>query len=45
MSNQQAVEWLIDEINNIKSSSINMNGKVQFLEKELNKLGSKLIKI
>jgi len=33
-----AVEWLLDEINNIKSSSTNMNGKIQFLEKELNKL-------
>ena len=33
-----AVEWLIDEINNIKSSSTKMNGRVQFIEKELNKL-------
>ena len=38
MSNQQAVEWLIDEMNNIKGSSTNMNGSVQFLEKELNNL-------
>ena len=38
MHNQSAVEWLIDEMNNIKSSSTNMNGKVQFLEKELNNL-------
>ena len=35
---QTAVEWLIDEMNNIKGSSTNMNGKVQFLEKELNNL-------
>ena len=35
---QTAVEWLVDEINNIKSSSTKMYGKVQFLEKELNKL-------
>jgi hypothetical protein len=35
---QTAVEWLIDEMNSIKSSSTNMNGKIQFLEKELNKL-------
>jgi hypothetical protein len=33
-----AVEWLIDEMNSIKGSSTNMNGKIQFLEKELNKL-------
>tara|TARA_R110002126_G_scaffold139653_1_gene284425 strand:- start:184 stop:408 length:225 start_codon:yes stop_codon:yes gene_type:complete len=33
-----AVEWLIDEMNNIKGSSTNMNSKVQFLEKELNNL-------
>lgn len=38
MHNQSAVEWLIDEMNNIKGSSTNMNGKVQFLEKELNNL-------
>ena len=35
---QTAVEWLIDEMNNIKGSSTNMNSKVQFLEKELNNL-------
>ena len=35
---QTAVEWLIDEMNNIKGSSTNMNGKVQFIEKELNNL-------
>jgi flagellar biosynthesis/type III secretory pathway protein FliH len=33
-----AVEWLVDEMNSIKGSSTNMNGKIQFLEKELNKL-------
>jgi hypothetical protein len=33
-----AVKWLIDEMNSIKGSSTNMNGKIQFLEKELNKL-------
>jgi len=32
---QTAVEWLIEQMNNIKGSSTNMNGKVQFLEKEL----------
>jgi len=32
---QTAVEWLVEQMNNIKSSSTNMNGKVQFLEKEL----------
>jgi predicted nuclease with TOPRIM domain len=32
------VEWLVDEMNSIKGSSTNMNGKIQFLEKELNKL-------
>ena len=31
---ETAVEWLIDELNQIKSSSTNMNGKIQFLEKE-----------
>jgi len=35
---QTAVEWLVDEMNSIKGSSTNMNGKIQFLEKELNKL-------
>ena len=35
---QTAVEWLIDELNYIKSSSTKMYGKVQFIEKELNKL-------
>ena len=33
-----AVEWLVDGMNSIKGSSTNMNGKIQFLEKELNKL-------
>ena len=31
-----AVEWLIDQMNNIKGSSMSMNGRVQFIEKELN---------
>ena len=35
---QTAVEWLVEQMNNIKGSSTNMNGKVQFLEKELNNL-------
>jgi flagellar biosynthesis/type III secretory pathway protein FliH len=35
---QTVVEWLVDEMNSIKGSSTNMNGKIQFLEKELNKL-------
>ena len=35
---QSAVEWLIEQMNNIKGSSINMNGRVQFIEKELNNL-------
>jgi hypothetical protein len=35
-----AVEWLIDEFNQIKSSSTNMNGNdnIQFLEKEFKEL-------
>ena len=33
-----AVEWLYEQMNNIKSSSTKMYGTVQFLEKELNKL-------
>ena len=28
------VEWLIDELNEIKSSSTGMNGEIRFLEKE-----------
>ena len=35
---QTEVEWLIDELNNIKSSSTNMDGKIQFLEKEIENL-------
>ena len=35
---QTAVEWLNEQMNNIKGSSINMNGRVQFIEKELNNL-------
>ena len=35
---QTAVECLINEMNNIKGSSISMNGTVQFIEKELNNL-------
>lgn len=35
---QTAVEWLIEQMNNIKGSSISMNGRVQFIEKELNNL-------
>lgn len=35
---QTAVEWLIEQMNNIKGSSIIMNGRVQFIEKELNNL-------
>ena len=33
-----AVEWLNEQMNNIKGSSISMNGRVQFIEKELNNL-------
>lgn len=32
------IEWLIEQMNNIKGSSISMNGRVQFIEKELNNL-------
>jgi hypothetical protein len=35
---QTAVEWLNEQMNNIKGSSINMNGRVEFIEKELNNL-------
>lgn len=35
---QTAVEWLNEQMNNIKGSSISMNGSVQFIEKELNNL-------
>jgi phage shock protein A len=35
---QTAVEWLNEQMNNIKSSSTKMYGTVQFLEKELTKL-------
>lgn len=35
---QTAVEWLVEQMNNIKGSSISMNGRVQFIEKELNNL-------
>ena len=35
---QLAVEWLNEQMNNIKGSSISMNGSVQFIEKELNNL-------
>ena len=35
---QTAVEWLNEQMNNIKGSSISMNGRVQFIEKELNNL-------
>ena len=28
------VEWLIDELNEIKSSSTSMNGEIRFLKKE-----------
>jgi hypothetical protein len=38
MVQQTAVEWLIDEFNQIKSSSTNMNGNIQFLEKEFKEL-------
>ena len=39
MKNKQtAVEWLNEQMNNIKGSSISMNGSVQFIEKELNNL-------
>ena len=33
-----SIEWLNEQMNNIKSSSTKMYGTVQFLEKELNKL-------
>ena len=33
-----SIEWLNEQMNNIKGSSINMNGRVQFIEKELNNL-------
>ena len=35
---QTAVEWLNEQMNNIKGSSISMNESVQFIEKELNNL-------
>lgn len=33
-----SIEWLNEQMNNIKGSSISMNGSVQFIEKELNNL-------
>ena len=33
-----SIEWLNEQMNNIKGSSISMNGRVQFLEIELNNL-------
>lgn len=38
LKKQTAVEWLNEQMNNIKGSSISMNGRVQFIEKELNNL-------
>jgi hypothetical protein len=35
---ETAVEFLIEELNNIKSSSTDQYGKITFLEKEFNKL-------
>lgn len=35
---QTAVQLLVEQMNNIKGSSISMNGRVQFIEKELNNL-------
>ena len=33
-----SIEWLKEQMNNIKGSSTSMNGTVQFIEKELNNL-------
>ncbi len=35
---QTAVEWLQDELNQIKSSSTDMNGIIRFFETEFNKV-------
>jgi hypothetical protein len=35
---QTAVEWLQDELNQIKSSSTDMDGIIRFLETEFNKV-------
>ena len=35
---QTVVEWLLDELNSVKSSSTYMNGEIKFLEKELESL-------
>jgi hypothetical protein len=35
---QTVVEWLLDELNQIKSSSTDMNGTIKFLETEFKEL-------